>query len=77
MNKTTASKSKRNAENVAPSDHALVRLLIAEHTALAKEMLHLVRDIRKHVSLVSALVDAKNAGAALRAWERPCPPFKT
>lgn len=76
MNKATLAKSKKSAENVPETDHALVRTLIEEHTALAQEMLHLVQDLREHVSLVTALVDAKTADVPPLAWNRPCPPFK-
>lgn len=60
-------KPKRSSEIVPLSDQALVRMFVAEHTALAQEMLHLVREIRVHMSLLSTLVDSKAADAALQA----------
>ena len=66
-NKAAVPKPKRSLEIVPLSDQALVRMLVAEHAALAQEMLHLVRELRAHMSLVSTLVDAKVANTALKA----------
>lgn len=56
--------------------HELILELIAENSALAEEIFRLVRDVRRHVSLLSAVFSAKTENAASSPWEQPCPPFK-
>ena len=57
-------KSPMPPKSAQPSEHALLRLMIAEHTALMNETLHLIREVRDLVSHISALIDAEHGSAA-------------
>ncbi len=76
MSKKTVRKNTVSTEEALLDDHDLTLQLIAEHTALAEEIFRLIRDVRKHLSLVSTLFTSEAPDAQTRPWNRPCPPFK-
>ena len=51
------------SKNARPSQHDLLRFMIAEHAALMNETCHLIREVRDLVLDISALIDAEDGGA--------------
>ena len=61
---STPKKSQIPSKHARPTEHTLLRQMMAEHAALMNETLHLIREVRDLVSHISGSIDANNGSTA-------------